>query len=357
MLVAGLIAVPIGALLAIPAIRFSGLVLGLATLGFGLMVQDMFYSSSWMFGFGGVGVQMPRPSLSWIDLSSDRGFYYVTLAITVLAALGVVGLVQTRFGRLLRGIADSPTAMQSSGNGTQVALVMVFCISAFLAAIAGQLQGMVYHEVGGVNFDPIVSVLYLAVILLSVGTTPWYAILPAASLVLLPLYITSPKTTDYLQLTFGVAAVSVALGGQRSLPGAARIRAWFDHVGGRAPLQARYRGSQATIPAAEDRRARPITVEVRNLTVQFGGLVAVRSMSLRADPGRVVGLIGPNGAGKTTTLNAISGLVPPTTGDVRLNGQDVRRQSPAARGPGTGWGEPTSRWSSASRYRYGTTWH
>src|SRR6185312_12446044 len=85
LLLSGLVVVPIGALLAIPAIRASGLYLALATLGFGLLVQDMFYQSSLMFGtFGSIAV--PRPSLSFVDVSSDKGFYYVTLVVLVLAA-------------------------------------------------------------------------------------------------------------------------------------------------------------------------------------------------------------------------------------------------------------------------------
>lgn len=67
----------------------------------------------------------------------------------------------------------------------------------------------------------------------------------------------------------------------------------------------------------------PAALEVEGLTVRFGGLVAVEDMSLSVREGEIVGLIGPNGAGKTTIFNAVSGLVIPTEGTVRLFGEDV----------------------------------
>jgi ABC-type branched-subunit amino acid transport system ATPase component len=77
--------------------------------------------------------------------------------------------------------------------------------------------------------------------------------------------------------------------------------------------------------AAED------ALRVHNLTVRFGGLVAVDGVTLEAPVGLITGLIGPNGAGKSTTFNACSGLLRPTRGDVELFGRRVTRSSPQAR--------------------------
>jgi ABC-type branched-subunit amino acid transport system ATPase component len=70
---------------------------------------------------------------------------------------------------------------------------------------------------------------------------------------------------------------------------------------------------------------------VDDLVVRFGGLVAVDHVSLDARVGRLTGLIGPNGAGKTTTFNGCSGMVRPTSGHIRLFGDDVTRLSSSAR--------------------------
>jgi len=64
-------------------------------------------------------------------------------------------------------------------------------------------------------------------------------------------------------------------------------------------------------------------LQVRDLSVQFGGLRAVDSVSFDVDAAEIVGLIGPNGAGKTTIFNCISGVIVPTAGQILVRGQTV----------------------------------
>jgi branched-chain amino acid transport system ATP-binding protein len=71
-------------------------------------------------------------------------------------------------------------------------------------------------------------------------------------------------------------------------------------------------------------------LEVENLRVTYGGVVAVRDVSLSVAPGEVVAVLGANGAGKTTTLLAISGLVKVRGGDVRLDGESIVGRAPEA---------------------------
>lgn len=72
-------------------------------------------------------------------------------------------------------------------------------------------------------------------------------------------------------------------------------------------------------------------LEVSDVTVKFGGITAVDKASFSAEPGTITGLIGPNGAGKTTNFNVITGLQPPTSGDVFFKGKRVTTATPDRR--------------------------
>lgn len=69
-------------------------------------------------------------------------------------------------------------------------------------------------------------------------------------------------------------------------------------------------------------------LELQSVARRFGGIQAVRNVSLSLEEGEVVGMIGPNGAGKTTLVNCITGVHTPTSGKVMFDGKDVSRQRP-----------------------------
>lgn len=69
-------------------------------------------------------------------------------------------------------------------------------------------------------------------------------------------------------------------------------------------------------------------MEVSGLGMRFGGLVALNDVTVTLEGQQVIGLIGPNGAGKSTLLNALSGFITPTSGSVRLDGEDTTTFTP-----------------------------
>ena len=75
----------------------------------------------------------------------------------------------------------------------------------------------------------------------------------------------------------------------------------------------------------------PRTLEVRDVTVRYGGTTAVDSVSLSVGPGRIVGLIGPNGAGKTTLIDAVTGFTKRAGGTIHLDGREIHGWSPVKR--------------------------
>lgn len=332
LLAAGAIAVPIGALLAVPAIRLGGLYLALATLGFGIAVAQVFYTSSFMFGELGLGLTMPRPD-AW-GLGTDKGFYYLCLVLTLLTTVVVIALDRSRLGRLLRGLADSPVALTTHGSSINTTRVLVFCLSAFIAAIAGALAGMVQSSVTGDNYQPLMSLTLLTLVVVTVGGTPWYAIQAAAAFVLIPAYVNLSGIADWIPLLAGAAAIVFAIIPTRIRGVPAWLRQPLDRVFRRSvarefPPEAH--GAGLAVDADPREMRRPMSLRVEQVRVQFGGLLAVDDVTFQARAGRITGLIGPNGAGKTTTFNACSGLVRPTQGRVLLDDEDVSHQSPATR--------------------------
>lgn len=75
----------------------------------------------------------------------------------------------------------------------------------------------------------------------------------------------------------------------------------------------------------------PIVLSASNITVQFGGLIAVNDVSLTLEQGKILGLIGPNGAGKSTLFNAITGFAPIAKGSISLFNQDITATAPYLR--------------------------
>jgi len=71
-------------------------------------------------------------------------------------------------------------------------------------------------------------------------------------------------------------------------------------------------------------------VEMNNVTIQFGGLLAIDNVSIYAYEGEILTIIGPNGAGKTTLFNILSGVYQPTSGEIRLKGKLVKNLTPHA---------------------------
>lgn len=72
-------------------------------------------------------------------------------------------------------------------------------------------------------------------------------------------------------------------------------------------------------------------LEIENLVAGYGGVAVLRNVSIKLSSGEMIGLLGANNAGKTTLINALSGLVPPMSGRILFEGQDVSRMTPRQR--------------------------
>lgn len=215
-LLAGVIAVPVGALVAIPAIRLSGLFLALATFGFGLLMEKVVYRSEWMFGASGT-LAAPRPAL----FENDTAYYYLLLAFAVAAAALVALIGHSRLGRLLRALSDAPTTLSTLGLGVNVTRVTVFAISAFIAGVAGALYASNGHSATGTPFISYASLMWLAVLVLNSALRSAAPIAAAVALTVVPAYITNETVIHWLPVAFGLGALLVASHEAGKRPGGA----------------------------------------------------------------------------------------------------------------------------------------
>jgi ABC-type branched-subunit amino acid transport system ATPase component/branched-subunit amino acid ABC-type transport system permease component len=343
LLLAALVAVPVGALVAIPAVRVSGVFLALATLGFGILVEEVFYTREFMFGGTPLGIAAPRPNYtigSW-NLSTDTGFYYLLLVIVVLTVVVVTAVSSDRLGRLLEGMSESPLALETHGAPSSVLKVIVFCLAAAMAAVAGAFTGMLYSYAVGTYFESFNSLtLVVLVVIITIGD-PWYAVLAAIGYTVIPGYIHFGGTTStVLQLLFGVGAACAAYSTRGGTTPAA-VQAFLDRVGGRKTKLVAPQVADRPVPVSEpagDRSSAATTepvvrvgLEVLDLSVRFGGIQAVDRVSLKAPTATITGLVGPNGAGKTTIFDACSGLNRPHSGQIIFEGVNVNREGTARR--------------------------
>ena len=348
LVLATLVAAPVGALVAIPAIRVSGVFLALATLGFGILMEQVFYTTPFLFSDSPLGLMDPRPNVSigsW-NLSSDSGFYYLLLIISVLVVLFVTSISNGRLGRLLDALSDSPVALETQGLNTSTLKVIVFCITACIASLAGALTGQLYNFAVGSYFPTFTSLELVAIVVVVAVGDPWYAVLAALGYGVVPGYI-SGNTSTWLTLLFGITAVTAAYS-SRGAPLPEVVQRLLDRIGGRKPVAmftpveapAATRAAEApsvsrvvSEPADKQEKgaAGPEGLVVQKVSVNFGGVRAVDRVSLVARMGVITGLVGPNGAGKTTLFNAASGLVGLGEGSVFLHGVDITRSGRAAR--------------------------
>ena len=128
----------IGVVVSVPALRVKGIYLGIATLAFGFIVEEVFARWESVTG-GNAGIHFKAPNIFGWKLDTNESFYYLCLALCVAITLGVLNLLRSPTGRAFVAIRDSEISAQSMGIHLAWFKGLAFAISAALAGLGGAL--------------------------------------------------------------------------------------------------------------------------------------------------------------------------------------------------------------------------
>ena len=169
-------------LVALPALRLSGLYLALATMAFAQFTQwTMLNWEAVTLGAG--GFKVPPPSFSWLGISSATGVYYLTLAITAGLAAAAWNTVRSRVGRAMIAVRDSEVAAEALGVDLARTKTLAFAMSAFYAGTAGGLYSATLNFVAPEGFDLFQMVVHFSMVVVGGLGSVWGAVLGAGLLV------------------------------------------------------------------------------------------------------------------------------------------------------------------------------
>jgi branched-chain amino acid transport system permease protein len=159
---AALVAALFGFLLGLPALRLEGPYLTIATLGFGLTITQVIGRIEF---FGGrQGLHAPDLIIGPWHLNTDRDFYYLLITITILLTIAARNLIKTRVGRAFIAIRDADIAAETMGVNLVIYKTLSFAVSAFYAGIGGGLFAFVLRFIEPEVFTLLMSVMFLAMV-------------------------------------------------------------------------------------------------------------------------------------------------------------------------------------------------
>ena len=199
---AAVLSAAVGFIVGLPALRVKGIYLGMATLSFGFIVEEVLARWEKVTG-GNSGMHIKSPDVFGWKVDSGDEFYYVCLFVTVLATLAIVNLLRSPTGRAFVAIRDSEISAQSMGIHLARYKTLSFALSAALAGVGGALYAHKLQFISPDQFNILQSIdLLLMVVIGGLGSVHG-AFLGAIFLISMPQLIALTK--DYLPATVGQA--------------------------------------------------------------------------------------------------------------------------------------------------------
>jgi len=322
-----------GLAVSLPTLRLHGDYLAMVTLGFGqivrILLNNMDRPINITNGPNGI-VAIDPPRILGFTFSSLESSYILIWVFALIILAGIARIVGSKTGRAWNALREDETAAACMGVNVRRYRVSAFVTAAAIAGFAGALfaswQGAVFPQ----NFTMSETIaLYCMAILGGIRSIPGI-MLGVLILQVLPEVLRAYSI--YRMLIYGFALVLLAVFRPQGL-----IAQGERLVGiGRRSLtdppdstdEAEAEAERQPEPATVAVPVRTPVLEASGLSCNFGGLAAVSNVSFAAYTGEILGIIGPNGAGKTTLFNLITGLVKPSAGEVRVQGQTATGLDP-----------------------------
>jgi branched-chain amino acid transport system permease protein len=192
---AGLLAGVVGIFIGLPALRLSGLYLAIATMGFGFIVEEILVRWESLTR-GNMGMIVDPPSIGPLIFESETSYYYLTLVVLILTILAARNILRSPTGRAMIAIRDSEVAAQAMGISMAKYKTMAFAISAFFTGVAGSLYAHKLTFINPESFTILVSIEFLAMIIIGGLGSLHGAVFGAAFIIFLPQLII--MTRDYM---------------------------------------------------------------------------------------------------------------------------------------------------------------
>ncbi len=367
--VAILVAMIAGVMLGGPTLRLRGDYLAIVTLGFGEIVRIVAQNSTALGQARGItGIPHPGNFFGAEFKLQPLPYYYLALAAIVLTVVMGVRLNRSRVGRAWSAIREDEDAAEAMGVHTFTMKLWAFAVGASTGGLAGWIYASKVSFINPDNFPFFFSVIILAAVVLGgMGSLPG-VIAGAVAIGYIPEYLrdvaagewitarlntliggNAGTITEYRVLLFGAALVAIMVFRPQGLIPSRQRAAELAEAGettgmaaavvvsheveeepvevadaadaGAAPASPEEEPADAELPIEIE--AAQTVLELRDVTMEFGGVVAMKDVSVSVRRGQIFGIIGPNGAGKTTLFNCVTGIFRPTSGEILINGKSI----------------------------------
>ena len=341
---AAVLAAGFGVLFGAPTLRLRGDYLAIVTLGFGEIVPIVVRNwASLTNGAAGLnGIAAPQLFGHSFGVSATP-YYYVSVGLVALLIFVSTRLRESRIGRAWMAIREDETAAGAMGVDRVRYKLLAFATGAAFAGMTGVFYVAKLQTATPEMFGFPVSVMILVMIVFGGIGSVWGVVLGAFILQLLQSWWLQDLTgwinafgtlvgshflehidlVPSIELIFGIILVVMMLYRRDGLIPATRVQGALSFEQQHAEVRRGATEGFERLGLGGATRDGTVAMEIKGVTVRFGGLVALNSVDISVPNGGVVAVIGPNGSGKSTLFNVITGLVEAGGGSILFHGEEL----------------------------------